>query len=147
MVIKLRSTVYYLSNQTCPEMSTRFLIRIPMTVFSKFLVWSRLRSTVLAWSVEMCRLDCKVRKTTARSREWVNGQIMNSRSATKEHSYSYECHRQPPSAFRTSIRALFTKARISSSNAERSGSGQFSSPRLTAAAASNCESVNSSSNS
>lgn len=144
-MIKLRSMVYYLSNQTCPVMSTWFLIRIPMTVFSKFLVWSRLRSAVLAWSVEMCRLDCKVRKTTARSREWVNGQIMNTGSATKEHSY--ECHRQPPSAFRTSIRALFTKARISSSNAERSGSGQFSSPRLTAAAANNCESINSSSNS
>jgi hypothetical protein len=72
-------------------------------------------------------------------------QIMNTQGARKEHRH--ECHRQPPSAFRASIRALFTKARMSSSKAERSDSGQLSSLRFMAAAASNCESANSSSNS
>lgn len=46
------------------------------------------------------------------------------------HTTYYACHPSP--AFRTNIRALFTKARIRSSNALRSCSGALGSPRLSA---------------
>lgn len=51
----------------------------------------------------------------------------DARRQGKKHKKS-DYHCQPSIEFRTRIRALFTKARISSSNALRSSSGTFGSP-------------------
>ena len=88
-------------------------------------------------------LDCNIR----RAEEEGSISTENNKHTEYHNITQVRSHCQPPFAFRASIRALFTKARISSSNAERSCSGRLSSPRFAAAPTSSRESANSTSNS